>query len=97
VLVHKEYGTWWIFIDYRALKKITIKNKYMIPRIDNILDQLKVSKLFSNIYLKYGYHQVSIEQTDLLKTNFKSKEGLFEWLVMPFCLNIPIEIHEDDR
>jgi hypothetical protein len=86
VLVQKKYGTWRLYIDYRALNKITVKNWYLITRIDDLLDQLTGGKYFSNIDLKSIYHQVPIEQTDVWKTSFKSKEGLFEWLVMPFGL-----------
>jgi hypothetical protein len=86
VLVQKKDETWRLYIDYWALHKITVRNQYQIPRFDDLLNQLKGAKYFSNIDLKSGYHQVPIEPRDVSKTTFKSKEGLFEWLVMPFCL-----------
>jgi hypothetical protein len=61
VLVQKKEGTWQFCIDYRALNKITIRNQYSIPRIDDLLDQLKGDNFFSKIDLKYGYHHVLIE------------------------------------
>ena len=63
VLVWKKYGTWWLYIDYRALNKIIVQNRYPIPRIDDLLDQLRGAKFFNKIDLKSGYHQVPIEQT----------------------------------
>jgi hypothetical protein len=84
--VQKKDGTWRLCIDYRALNKIIVKNRYLIPWIDDLLDQIKGEKYFSKIDLKFGYHQVPIEPSDVWKTAFKPKEGLFEWLVMPFGL-----------
>eukprot|EP00253_Pinus_taeda_P027308 PITA_27308 len=85
VLVQKKDGTWTL-IDYRALNKITVRNRYLIPQIDDLLDQLKAEKYFSKIDLKSGYHQVPIEPSDVWKNDFKAKDGLFKWLVMPFGL-----------
>ena len=84
VLVQKKDGTWRLCIDYRALNKIVVQYRYLIPWIDYLLDQLKGEKYFSKIELKSVYHQVPIEPSDVWKTSFKSNEGLFEWLVMPW-------------
>ena len=86
MLVQKKDGTWRLCINYRALKKITVRNRYPIPWFDDLLDQLKWEKYFSKIDLKSGYHQVPIEPSDVWKIAFKARESLFEWLVMPFGL-----------
>jgi hypothetical protein len=86
MLLQKKNGTWRVFIDYRALNNFIVQNRYPIPQIDDLLDQLKGEKYFSKIDLNSGYHQVPIEPSNVWKTTFKSKEGLFEWLVMTFGL-----------
>ena len=86
ILVQKKDGTWRICIDYQVLNKLTVQNRYPIPQIDDLLDELKGARYFSKIDLKSSYHQVLIEPSDVWKTTFKSNEAFFEWLVMPFKL-----------
>ncbi|GJX83497.1 putative reverse transcriptase domain-containing protein [Tanacetum coccineum] len=86
LFVKKKDGSFRMCIDYRELNKLTVKNRYPLPRIDNLFDKLQGSSMYSKIDLRSGYHQLRIKEEDIPITAFRTRYGHFEFQVMPFGL-----------
>jgi hypothetical protein len=84
-------------IDYRPLNVVTVKNKYPLPRIDLLFDQLIGAQVFSRIDLHSSYHQIKICEEDIPKTTFSTRYSLYEYLVMSFGLTKPLSLHVIDE
>ncbi|GKA16081.1 putative reverse transcriptase domain-containing protein [Tanacetum coccineum] len=97
LFVKKKDGSFRMYIDYKELNKLTIKNRYSLPKIDGLFDQLQGSEYFSKIDLRSGYHQLRVHEDDIPKTAFRTRYGHFEFTVMPLDLtNAPATREEHE-
>ena len=82
----KKDKTLWLWIDYRQLNMVIIKNMYPFPRIDDLFNQLRGARVYSKIDLRTGYHQLRVREADIPKTAIRTRYGQFEFTMMPFEL-----------
>ncbi|GJV05416.1 putative reverse transcriptase domain-containing protein [Tanacetum coccineum] len=94
-LSKKKDGSFLMCIDYRELNKLTVKNRYPLPRINDLFDQLQGSSVYSKINLRSGYHQLRVHDEDILKTAFRTRYGHYEFQVMPFRLTNAMAVFMD--
>jgi hypothetical protein len=87
LFLNKKDGVFRLCVDYRALNKVTIKNSYPLPLIDDICDRLTSAKFFTKIDLRSGYHQIRLDKDAIPMTAFRTRYGLFEFTVLPFGLS----------
>nr|GFB39726.1 putative reverse transcriptase domain-containing protein [Tanacetum cinerariifolium] len=84
--VKKKDGSFWMCTDYRELNKLTVKNRYPLPRFDDLFDQLQGSSVYSKIDMRSGYHQLRVREEVIKRTAFRTCYGHYEFQVMPFGL-----------
>ena len=83
LFIPKKDGKWQLCVDYRALNKITTKNRYPLPKVEELMDRLHGASYFTKIDLASGYHQIRVKEADIHKTAFVSRYGSYEYTVMP--------------